>query len=203
VAEIKAADVKALRDATGAGMMEAKKALQDADGDIEKAKDLLRVAMGTKASKISARAAEEGLVEAYLHKPDPMLPAKLGVLIEMNCATDFVAKTERFRDLAKEICMHISFARPVYLTREEVPDAEVQREREIYEKQAQAEGKPEKIWPKIVEGKLDSFFAETCLLDQKYIRDDSKTIGDLLTAATAELQEPVKIKRFSYFKVGA
>jgi elongation factor Ts len=123
-------------------------------------------------------------------------------MIELNCATDFVAKTERFRDLAKAICMHISFARPVYLTRDDVPDAEVQREKEIYEKQAQQEGKPEKIWPKIVEGKLNAFFAETCLLDQKWIRDDSKTIGDLLTEATAELQEPVKVRRFSYFKVG-
>ena len=202
MADIKAADVKALRDATGAGMMEAKKALVEANGDIEKAKDILRVQLGSKASKFSARAAEEGVVEAYLHTPDPNLPAKLGVMIELNCATDFVAKTERFRDLAKAICMHISFARPVYLTREDVPDAEVQREKEIYEKQAQAEGKPEKIWPKIVEGKLNAFFAETCLLDQKWIRDDSKTIGDLLTEATAELQEPVKVRRFAYFKVG-
>ena len=202
MAEIKAADVKALRDATGAGMMEAKRALTEADGDIEKAKDILRVQLGAKAGKFSARAAEEGVVEAYLHTPDPNLPAKLGVMIELNCATDFVAKTEDFRDLAKAICMHISFARPVYMTREDVPDAEVQREKEIYEKQAQAEGKPEKIWPKIVEGKLNAFFAETCLLDQKWIRDDSKTIGDLLTEATAKLQEPVKVRRFAYFKVG-
>jgi elongation factor Ts len=200
VAEIKAADVKVLRDATGAGMMDAKKALTEADGDIEKAKDLLRVQMGSKASKFAARAAEEGLVEAYLHKPDPHMPAKLGVMLELNCATDFVAKTERFRDLARAICMHISFARPVYLTRDEVPDAEIQREREIYAKQA--EGKPENVVEKIVSGKMESFYAEVCLLDQKYIRDDSKTIGSLLEEATAELQEPVKVRRFAYFKVG-
>lgn len=200
--EIKAADVKALRDATGAGMMDVKRALQDTNGDIEKAKDLLRERGLASAKKYGERAAEEGIVEAYLHKPDPHMPAKLGVLLELNCATDFVAKTERFRDLAREICLHISFARPVYLTREEIPDAEVQREREIYEKQALAEGKPEQVVPKIVEGKLNAFYAETCLLDQKYIRDDKKTIGQLLDEATAELKEPVKIRRFSYFKVG-
>jgi elongation factor Ts len=198
--EIKAADVKTLRDATGAGMMEAKKALTETGGDIEKAKDLLRVQLGNKASKLSARVADEGVVEAYLHKPDPHMPAKLGVLVELNCATDFVAKTERFRDLARGICMHISFARPVYLTRDEVPDAEVQREREIYAKQA--EGKPDNVVEKMVNGKMESFFAEVCLLDQKYIRDDSKTIGKMLEEATGELQEPVKIKRFAYFKVG-
>ncbi|TML80494.1 MAG: translation elongation factor Ts [Actinobacteria bacterium] len=203
MAEIKAADVKALREATGAGMMDVKKALQDADGDAEKAKDLLRERGLASAKKYGQRAAEEGVVEAYLHKPDPHMPAKLGVMIELNCATDFVAKTERFRDLAKQICMHISHARPVYLTRDEVPDAEVDREREIYVKQAQAEGKPEKIIPKIVEGKLEAFYADVCLLDQKWIRDDSKTIGHMLDEASSELKEPVKVRRFAYFKVGA
>ena len=197
---IKPEDVKRLREATGAPMMECKRALEAADGDFDKAMDALRVAMGAKAGKLSQRAAEEGIVEAYLHKPDPHMPAKLGVMLELNCATDFVAKTERFRDLARAICMHISFARPVYLTRDEVPDAEAQREREIYAKQA--EGKPDNIVEKIVQGKMESFYAEVCLLDQHYIRDDSKTIGGMLDEATAELQEPVRVRRFAYFKVG-
>jgi elongation factor Ts len=202
VAEINAADVKALREATGAGMMDCKKALQDADGDMEKAKDLLRERGLANAKKYGERAAEEGLVEAYLHKPDPHMPAKIGVLLELNCATDFVAKTERFRDLAKQISMHISSARPVYLTRDEIPDAEVQREREIYENKAKAENKPENVIPKIVEGQLNAFYADVCLLDQKWIRDDSKTIGTLLDEASSELKEPVKVRRFAYFKVG-
>jgi len=202
VAEIKAADVKRLREATGAGMMDAKKALQDTDGDFEKAKDLLRERGLGGGKKYADREANEGVVEAYLHKPDPHMPAKVGVLVELNCATDFVAKTEQFRDLAKHICMHISFARPVYLTRDEVPDAEVQREREIYENKAKTENKPDKVIPKIVEGQLDAFFADVCLLDQKWIRDDKKTIGDLLANASSELGEPVRVKRFAYFRVG-
>jgi elongation factor Ts len=197
---IKPEDVKRLREATGAPMMECKRALEAADGDFDKAMDALRVAMGAKAGKISQREAGEGVVEAYLHKPDPHMPAKIGVMVELNCATDFVAKTERFRDLAKALCMHISFARPVYLTRDEVPDAEVAREREIYAKQA--EGKPDNIVQKMVDGKMESFFADVCLLDQKYIRDDTTTIGKMLEEATAELQEPVRVKRFAYFKVG-
>jgi elongation factor Ts len=203
VAEIKATDVKALREATGAGMMDAKKALQDTDGDFEKAKDLLRARGLGGSKKYADREANEGVVEAYLHKPDPHMPAKVGVLVELNCATDFVAKTEQFRDLAKHISMHISFARPVYLTRDDVPDAEIQREREIYENKAKAENKPEKVIPKIVEGQLEAFFADVCLLDQKWIRDDKKTIGDLLSAASSELGEPVRVKRFAYFRVGS
>lgn len=199
--EIKATDVKALREATGAGMMECKKALADAGGDLEQAKKLLRERGVERGKKFATRAAEEGMVEAYLHAPDPNLPAKLGVLVELNCATDFVAKTERFRDLAKQVAMHISFARPEYLSRDEVPAEAVEREKEIFRKQA--EGKPDNVIEKIVEGKLNAFFAEMCLLDQPYIRDDSKTIGRLIEEATSELQEPVKIRRFSWFRVGA
>jgi len=198
--EIKASDVKALREATGAGMMECKKALQDAGGDVEKAKDLLRERGAASVKKFATRAAEEGVVEAYLHAPDPNLPAKLGVLVELNCATDFVAKTERFRDLARSIAMHISFARPEYLTRDEVPADVVEREKEIYRKQA--EGKPDNVVEKIVEGKLNAFYGDICLLDQPFIRDDAKTIGALLDEASAELKEPVKLNRFAWFKVG-
>jgi elongation factor Ts len=203
MAEIKSTDVKKLRDATGAGMMDCKKALVDAEGDIEKAKDLLRERGLAGAKKFASRGADEGVVEAYLHKPDPGMPAKLGVLVELNCATDFVAKTERFQKLAREVAQHISFARPEYVSRENFPGDVLEREKEIYRKQA--EGKPEHVVDKMVEGKLNSFFAATpggALLDQLYIRDDKKTIGQLLDEASAELKEPVRVRRFACFKVG-
>jgi len=198
--EIKATDVKKLRDATGAGMMECKKALEDSGGDIDAATKLLRERGIASAAKFAQRAAGEGVVEAYLHTPDPMLPAKLGVLVELNCATDFVAKTERFRNLAREIALHVSFAKPAYLTREEVPSDVIEREREIYAKQA--EGKPENVVEKMVAGKLEGFFAEQCLVDQRWIRDDKKSIGTLVDEASGELKEPVKISRFAWFRVG-
>lgn len=193
-------EVKRLRDATGAGMMDCKQALVDTDGDFEKAKDLLREKGLASAKKFATRGAGEGVVEAYLHKPDPGMPAKLGVLVEINCATDFVAKTERFQTLAREVALHISFANPAYVEREEVPGDVIERETEIYKKQA--EGKPDSVVEKIVEGKLKSFFAEHCLVDQPYIRDDKKTVGQLLDEASAELKEPVRVRRFSRFRVG-
>ncbi len=199
--EIKAADVKALRDATGAGMMDAKKALQDAGGDMEKAKDLVRERGLASSKKFATRGADEGLVEAYLHTPDPGMPAKLGVLVELNCATDFVAKTDRFRALAREIALHISFANPQFVGRDEVPEDLVEREKKIYRAQA-PEGKPENVIEKIVEGKLNAFFAENCLVDQPYIRDDKKTVGQLLDEASAELKEPVRVRRFARFRLG-
>lgn len=198
--QIRAADVKVLRDATGAGMMDAKRALQDAGGDIEKAKLLLRERGLASAKKLAQRSAEEGVVEAYLHAPDPQLPARVGVLVELNCATDFVGKTEQFRTLAREVALHISFARPTYLSRDEVPAEVVEREREIYAKQA--EGKPPQVVEKIVAGKLESFFADTCLLDQPYVRDETKTIGRLLDEAAAEMKEPIRVRRFAYFRIG-
>lgn len=192
--------MKVLRDATGAGMMDAKRALQDAGGDIEKAKLLLRERGLASAKKLAQRSAEEGVVEAYLHAPDPQLPARVGVLVELNCATDFVGKTEQFRTLAREVALHISFARPTYLSRDEVPAEVVEREREIYAKQA--EGKPPQVVEKIVAGKLESFFADTCLLDQPYVRDETKTIGRLLDEAAAEMKEPIRVRRFAYFRIG-
>jgi elongation factor Ts len=201
MAEIKSTDVKRLRDATGAGMMDCKKALVDSDGDIEKAKDLLRERGLAGVKKFADRGADEGVVETYLHKPDPGMPAKIGVLVELNCATDFVAKTERFQTLAREVALHISAARPIYVDREEIPGDELEREREIYRKQA--EGKPENVVTKMVEGKLAKFYELVCLVDQPYIRDDSKTIGQLLDEASAELKEPVRVRRFARFQVGA
>lgn len=200
MADIKPTDVKKLRDETGAGMMDCKNALVETEGDFEKAKDLLRERGLASAKKFATRGADEGLIEAYLHKPDPGMPAKLGVLIELNCATDFVAKTERFQTLAREIALHISFARPLYVSRDEVPDDVIEREKKIF--RTQAEGKPEHVIEKMLEGKLNAFFGEICLLDQTYIRDDKKTIGLLLDEATAELKEPVRVRRFACFKVG-
>jgi elongation factor Ts len=198
--DIKPEDVKRLRAETGAGIMDCKRALVEADGDFERAKEILRVQHLASGSKYAARTAEEGVVEAYLHKPDPGMPATLGVMVELNCATDFVAKTDRFQALAREIALHISFADPIYVEREHVPQEVVEKEIDIYRKQAQ--GKPEKVVDKIIEGKLNAFYAERCLVDQPYIRDDSKTIGVLLAEASAELKEPVRVRRFARFKVG-
>lgn len=194
-------DVKKLRAATGAGILECKKALEETGGEFEKAKDLLRTRGLAAAKKFGERAAEEGIVYAYLHKPSPDLPAKLGVMLELNCATDFVAKTDRFQKLAHEVALHIAFAAPAYVSRDEVPGDVLAREKEIYAKQA--EGKPDNVVEKIVTGKVEAFFADNCLLDQKYIRDDKQTISQLLDAVSAELKEPVKVRRFSYFRVGA
>jgi elongation factor Ts len=200
--EINAKDVKALRDVTGAGMMDAKKALQDAGGDMEKAKDLLRERGLADSKKYATRGADEGIVDAYLHKPSPDLPPKVGVLVELNCATDFVANTEQFRTLAREIAMHISAARPGYVSREDVPGDVVEREKEIFRKQAEAEGKPANVIDKIMEGKLKAFYAQVCLIDQPYIRDDKKTIGQLIDEASSLLKEPIRVRRFANFRVG-
>lgn len=193
-------DVKRLRADTGAGILECKKALEETGGDFEKAKDLLRTRGLAAAKKYAERAAEEGLVYAYLHKPSPDLPAKLGVMLELNCATDFVAKNEKFGKVAHEIALHIAFANPQYLSRDEVPADVLEREKEIYAKQA--EGKPDNVVDKIVSGKIEAFYVDNCLLDQKYIRDDKKTIAQVLDEVSAELKEPVKVRRFSYFRVG-
>ncbi len=202
--EIKAADVKILRDATGAGMMECKKALTEAGGDIDKAKLILRERGLASAKKLSERAAGEGVVEAYLHQPDPNLPPKVGVLLELNCSTDFVAKTEGFRTLARNIALHIAATRPEFLSREEVSPEVVEREMELYRKEAEAAGKPAAATEKIVEGKLKAFYQERVLLDQIYIRDEKgkMTIAEMLDHAAGEMKEPVRIRRFARFRVG-
>ena len=200
MATIDPKDVKRLRDDTGAGMMDCKRALEESNGDFDKAKEIIRIKNLASGTKYEGRASDEGVVEVYLHKPDPGMPAKLGVLVELNCATDFVAKTERFQTLAREVALHISFADPLYVDRDQVPGDVIEKEIEIYRKQA--EGKPDNVIDKIVEGKLKAFYAERCLVDQPYIRDDKKTIGQLLTEATAELKEPVRVRRFSRLRVG-
>jgi elongation factor Ts len=202
MAEISAKDVKALREATGAGMMDCKAALQETGGDLEAAKKLLREKGLADAAKRSARAASEGIVYTYLHRPTPGYPPKLGVMIELNCETDFVAKTEAFERLAKDIAMHISFADPRWKTREEVPQDVLDEESAIYAKQAKDSGKPENVIEKIVAGKLESFYKENVLLDQEWIQDKNKTIQTLLDEAKASMSENVTIGRFCRIRVG-
>ena len=202
MADIAAKDVKALRDATGAGMMDAKKALQETSGDLDAAKRVLREKGLSDAAKRSSRTASEGIVYAYMHRPDPNYPPKLGVLLELNCETDFVAKTEEFERLAKDIAMHISFADPAYTARDEVPQSVIDEESAIYAKQAKDSGKPEQVITKIVAGKLESFYKERVLLDQEWIQDKSKTIAQLLDEAKASMGENVSLGRFARIRVG-
>ena len=202
MAEINAKDVKALRDSTGAGMMDCKQALAEAGGDIEAAKRILREKGLADAAKRTGRAATEGIAYAYMHRPDPNYPPKLGVLLELNCETDFVAKTEQFERLAKDVAMHISFADPSWTTREEVPQSVIDEESAIYAKQAKDSGKPEQVIEKIVTGKLESFYKENVLLDQEWIQDKTKTIAQLIDEARASMGENVSIGRFCRIRVG-
>jgi elongation factor Ts len=200
--EISARDVKALRDATGAGMMDCKKALAEANGDLEAAKRILREKGLADAAKRTGRSASEGIVYTYLHKPDPNYPPRLGVLLELNCETDFVAKTEAFERLAKDVAMHISFADPSWTVREEVPQDVVEEESAIYAKQAKDSGKPDNVIEKIVSGKLESFYKERVLMDQEWIQDKSKTISSLIDEAKASMGENISIGRFCRIRVG-
>jgi elongation factor Ts len=202
VADIAAKDVKVLRDATGAGMMDAKKALQETSGDLEAAKRVLREKGLSDAAKRSSRSATEGIVYAYMHRPDPNYPPKLGVLLELNCETDFVAKTEEFERLAKDVAMHVSFADPAYTARDEVPQSVIDEESAIYAKQAKDSGKPEQVIEKIVAGKLESFYKERVLLDQEWIQDKGKTIAQLLDEAKSSMGENVSVGRFVRIRVG-
>ncbi len=194
---ITADQVKQLREQTGAGMMECKKALQEAAGDLEKAVDWLRKSGIAKAGKREGRAASEGLVEAYIHPGN-----RVGVLIEVNCETDFVARTPEFQELARNLAMQVAAANAEFVRREEVPASRVDRERDIYAAQLREQGKPEAMIDKIVEGKLAKFYAEICLLEQPYIRDDQRTVGDLVTEAGHKTGENIQVRRFTRFKLG-
>ena len=202
MADINAKDVKALRDTTGAGMMDCKKALTEAGGDLEAAKRILREKGLADAAKRTGRSASEGIVYTYLHRPDPNYPPKLGVMVELNCETDFVAKTEGFERVAKDIAMHISFADPSWTTRDQVPQQVIDEESAIYAKQAKDSGKPEQVIEKIVTGKLESFYKETVLLDQEWIQDKSKTIATLIDEAKASMSENISIGSFCRIRVG-
>ena len=195
--EITAQMVKALRDKTQAGMMDCRKALTEANGDLAEAETILRKKGMASAAKKSGRAARMGQVGTYIH-PGGML----GVLVEVNCESDFVARTDQFQDLVKDISMQIAAADPRFLKREEVPAEVLEKEKEIARDRARAEGKPEKILDKIVEGRLAKFYEEVCLLDQPFIKDNTMTIDQLIKSKIAGLQENITITRFSRFKVG-
>ncbi len=201
--EFTAADVKRLRDATGAGMMDCKKALTDADGDFQKAADLVRERTGAKMEgRVGERTASEGLVHAYLHAPTPGLPAKTGVLLELNCETDFVAKGDGFRQLANDIAMHIAAMRPLVVREEEIDPDVLAKERAFAEKQARDEGKPEHIIEKIVEGKVQAFYKEKVLLNQPFIKDDKQTVRDLVNEFQRTSGEKIEVRRFARFQIG-
>jgi elongation factor Ts len=194
---ISAETVKQLREKTGAGIMDCKEALTACDGDMEKATDHLRKKGLATAAKRAGRAMSEGTIQPYIH-----MGGKLGVLVEINCETDFVAKNEDFREFAKNIAMHIAATNPVGIRREDVSNELVQREMEIYRAQAREMGKPEKMIEKIAEGKLEKFFKESCLMNQAYVRDPNITVADLLNNLIAKIGENITIKRFVRFQIG-
>lgn len=194
---ITAKEVKELRDRTGAGMMECKAALQDADGDLEKAIDILRAKGAAKAAKRSAREASEGAVSSYIH-----MGGRIGVLIEVNCETDFVARNDEFQQLVRDIAMHIAAANPAAVRREDIDPELIERERGVYREQMRESGKPEQIWDRIVDGKIDKFFQESALLEQPFVKDPDITVGDLVTQASARTGENIVVRRFARFALG-
>ena len=195
--KISAKLVKELRDRTGAGMMDCKKALEKTGADIEAAIDLLRSKGEAKAAKRAARAANEGTVAGYIHHG-----GRIGVLVELNCETDFVANTDDFRTLARDLAMHVAASDPVAVATGDMDAAVVERERQIFMEQVAREGKPEHIRARIVEGKLGKFFKERVLLEQAYIRDPDRSVGDLITEVSARTGEKIRVARFSRFQVG-
>ncbi|MBJ7595613.1 MAG: translation elongation factor Ts [Candidatus Dormibacteraeota bacterium] len=201
MAEVTAAQVKELRELTGAGMMDCKRALVETDGDVEKAKDWLRAKGMARAADKAHRATSEGIVESYVHGGG-VSGQKLGVLLEVNCESDFVAKTDDFRQLAKELALQVAGRSPLFVRREDVPPVIVERERAVF--LAQVVDKPANIQEKIVEGKLDAYFAEVCLLEQPYVRDEKgkKKVSELVNEAVAKLKENITISRFARFQVG-
>ena len=194
--EISAKMVKELRDKSGAGMMDCKKALKDSDGDIDRAADILREQGLSKVAKKSSRIAAEGIVESYIHNN------RIGVLIEVNSETDFVAKNEDFKEFVRDMAMQVAATNPKYVTREEVPEEELDHERSVLKEQALNEGKPEKIVEKMVEGRLEKFYKEIVLLDQPFIKDGDKSVNDLLTELIAKIGEKISIRRFCRYEVG-
>ncbi|MDX9963096.1 translation elongation factor Ts [Desulfobacter postgatei] len=197
MAEITAQMVKDLRAATGSGIMDCKRVLAEADGDMDNAIDLLRKKGLAKAAKRAGRSTSEGIIYSYIHTG-----AKLGVLLEVNCESDFVAKTEDFERFAKDIAMHIAAANPAGLVPEDVDQSVIEKEREIYRAQMLEEGKPENIIDKIVDGKVEKFYKEVCLLSQQYIKDPQKTVEDVLKETIGKIGENIQIKRFARFQIG-
>jgi elongation factor Ts len=194
---ISAAQVKALREATGAGMMDCKRALQETGGDVEKATEWLRQKGLARAAGRAGREAKEGRVESYIH-----FNARVGVLVEVNSETDFVANTDEFKQLAKDVALHIASANPRWLSREDVPEDAVAAERRVAEGQAREQGRPENVLDRIVTGKLDAFFKDNVLLDQPFVKDDSRTIAQLIDETSARVGEKLAVRRFARFELG-
>src|SRR3989304_1455670 len=197
MATISSDTVKELREKTGAGIMDCKRALADSGGDLEKAIDLLRQNGLSAAAKKASREAKEGLVSSYIHGG-----GKIGVLVEVNCETDFVARNSEFQELVKDIAMHIAASNPSYVRREDVPADVLDRERSIYKIQAKESGKPEHVLDKIVEGKVEKFYLETCLLEQPFVKDPSVTINDMVQQKIAKIGENIIVKRFTRYQLG-
>jgi elongation factor Ts len=197
MSDISAEEVKRLRQRTGAGMMDSKKALQEAGGDMDRAVEILRERGLASAQKRARRSATQGVVDAYIHHNNTV-----GVLVEVNCETDFVAKTEEFRRLARDVALHIASAMPQWVTREEVSEDILETERRIYEAEARQKGKPDNALDRIVEGKLQGFFKTTVLLDQPFVKEPEKTIQQLIDEVSAKVGEKVAVRRFVRYKLG-
>lgn len=195
--EISAKDVKELRERTGAGMMECKNALQEAKGDMEAAIDILRARGAAKAAKRAEREAREGAVGSYIH-----MGGKIGVLVEVGCETDFVARNEAFQQLVRDVAMHVAASNPTAVSREEIPAEVVERERGVYREQMKESGKPEHIWDKIVDGKLEKFYAESTLLEQPFVKNPDITVGQLVTEVSAKTGEKIEVRRFTRYALG-
>lgn len=195
--EVTAAMVKKLRGRTGAGMMDCKNALADSSGDVDKAIEYLRIKGLSKAAKKADRATAEGLVISYIHPGN-----RIGVLIEINCETDFVARTDEFQSFANHLAMQVAAAAPIAVTREEIPEEVIVHEREMFRSQALEEGKPDKVVDKIVDGKIEKFYSEVALLDQSYVKDPDKKVGDLVNEAISTLGENIRVARFARFHLG-
>lgn len=203
MADITAADVKRLREATGAGMMDCKKALVDADGDFDKAAELVRERTGAKmGDRVAGRSASEGIVHAYLHTPTPGLPPKVGVLVALNCETDFVAKGDAFRELANDVALHIAAMRPLVVSEDQIDEDLVTVERNFAEKQAREDGKPDNIVEKIVEGRVKALYKEKVLLNQPFVKDDKRSVGELLTEFQRTSGEKIEVSQFTRFAIG-
>jgi elongation factor Ts len=194
---ISAEQVKRLREKTGAGMMDCKAALTEADGDMDKAVDILRKKGLASAAKRAGRVARDGVIGHYIH-----MGGKVGVLVEVNCETDFVARTDDFQVLAKELAMHIAATAPLYVKREDIPSEVIEKEKEIYRAQFAGQNKPANVLDKIAEGKLESFYSQVCLMDQPSVRDPNVTIKQMVTTAAAKTGENVTVSRFVRFKLG-
>jgi elongation factor Ts len=195
--EINAELVKKLREKTGAGMMDCKRALEKSEGDMEKAVDILREQGMASAAQKSGRVVNEGIIYSYIHPGD-----RLGVLMEINCETDFVARTDDFRTLAKDLSMQVAATNPLVVSRNDLKEDLIQKEKDIYRAQAISQNRPEKVLDRIVEGKLEKYFQEVCLLEQPFIRDEHKTVQERITETIAKLGENITVKRFARFRVG-